>query len=106
MYLLDPAERFRETLLDLLGLTVYTPAALGSTYMLLMVCEELIKSKRIVEGSATSHSLILGTIVGEFLPIFEPFMHLKNFEIYKLTLLLRQKMLAFLLELVNHQYTI
>ncbi|CAG9862293.1 unnamed protein product [Phyllotreta striolata] len=63
-YLRENGPQFREILIDLFAFIVYTPSAVASTYMLMVLCETLVKSNVTTTGTFPSHLLAFSAIFG------------------------------------------
>ncbi|XP_019868935.1 E3 ubiquitin-protein ligase MARCHF3 [Aethina tumida] len=64
VFLRHPGTHLKEILTDLLAFSLYTPSAIASTYMLMMICESLLKNNIIVSGSLSSHLIAFSAVFG------------------------------------------
>ncbi|KAJ8917157.1 hypothetical protein NQ315_012649 [Exocentrus adspersus] len=64
VFLSHPGPHLKDMLLDLLAFTLYTPSAVASTYMLMMICESLVKSNIVTHGTLSSHVIAFSAIFG------------------------------------------
>ncbi|CAH0554458.1 unnamed protein product [Brassicogethes aeneus] len=64
VFLRHPGEHLKEILVDLVAFALYTPSAVASTYMLMMICEALMKNNIIVSGSLSSHLIAFSAVFG------------------------------------------
>lgn len=71
MFLRHPGEHLKELLLDLLAFTVYTPSAIISTYILMLICDKCttMRQKTAISSHIVACSAILG-IKKNVLPTF------------------------------------
>lgn len=69
MFLRHPGSHLREILIDLVAFSVYTPCAIASTYMLMMVCEQLVMTKIITNGTFSSHVIAFSAVFGKFVSL-------------------------------------
>ncbi|XP_056640582.1 E3 ubiquitin-protein ligase MARCHF3-like [Diorhabda sublineata] len=63
-YMKEPGPRKKEIMYDLLALTLYTPTAVASTYVLMMMCETLVKANIVKTGTISSHILAFSAVFG------------------------------------------
>ncbi|KAJ8960028.1 hypothetical protein NQ318_009465 [Aromia moschata] len=64
VFLRHPGSHLKDILFDLLAFALYTPSAVASTYMLLMICESLVKSNVVPHGSFSSHIIAFSAVFG------------------------------------------
>ncbi|CAG9821963.1 unnamed protein product [Phaedon cochleariae] len=64
MYLKQPGPHLKDILLDLLAFSIYTPSAIASTYMLMVICESLVKNNYIKTGTLASHIVAFSAVFG------------------------------------------
>nr|CAH7746245.1 unnamed protein product [Callosobruchus chinensis] len=64
VYLRHPGDHWRDLLIDLFAFSLYTPSAVVSTYMLMMICESLVKSNIIASGTISSHIVAFSAVFG------------------------------------------
>ncbi|XP_018574513.1 uncharacterized protein LOC108913444 isoform X2 [Anoplophora glabripennis] len=63
-FLRHPGPHLKDILLDFLAFALYTPSAVASTYMLMMICESLVKSNIVTNGTFSSHAIAFSAIFG------------------------------------------
>ncbi|XP_050300948.1 E3 ubiquitin-protein ligase MARCHF3-like [Anthonomus grandis grandis] len=64
VFLRHPGSHLKEIILDLMSFTVYTPSAVASTYMLMLICEALVKNNIVTTGSLSSHIIAFSAVFG------------------------------------------
>ncbi|KAJ8978040.1 hypothetical protein NQ317_013568, partial [Molorchus minor] len=64
VFLRHPGDNLKDIIFDLLAFALYTPSAVASTYMLLMICESLVKSNVVAHGSLSSHIIAFSAVFG------------------------------------------
>ncbi|CAH2003618.1 unnamed protein product [Acanthoscelides obtectus] len=64
VFLRHPGDHWKDLIIDLFAFSVYTPSAIASTYMLMMICESLVKSKIISPGTLSSHIVAFSAVFG------------------------------------------
>ncbi|XP_060528073.1 uncharacterized protein LOC132703049 isoform X2 [Cylas formicarius] len=64
VFLRHPGDHLRDIIVDSLSFIVYTPSAIASTYLLMMICEALVQSKLVAIGSISSHIIALSAVFG------------------------------------------
>lgn len=65
MFLRHPGPHLKEILLDIVAFSLYTPCAIASTYMLMMMCEQLVKSQVVKSGTFSSHIIAFTAVFGK-----------------------------------------
>jgi hypothetical protein len=68
VFLRHPGEHFRELLVDVITMVVYTPSTVTSTYMLMLLCESLAKSSPKFRKTFLSHVMAFTAIFGNVKP--------------------------------------
>uniref|UniRef100_A0A6P7H2W3 Uncharacterized protein LOC114345433 n=1 Tax=Diabrotica virgifera virgifera TaxID=50390 RepID=A0A6P7H2W3_DIAVI len=63
-YLRAPGPQLKEIIFDLVMFSLYTPTAIFSTYILMMMCESLVKSNVIQSGTVPSHIIAFSAVFG------------------------------------------
>ncbi|KAG5880545.1 hypothetical protein JTB14_026778 [Gonioctena quinquepunctata] len=63
-FLRHPGPHLKNILWDLVGFSIYTPSAIASTYMLMMICDTLAKANVTPDGTFSSHIIIFSTVFG------------------------------------------
>ncbi|XP_072383997.1 uncharacterized protein [Diabrotica undecimpunctata] len=63
-YLRSPGPQLKEIIFDLVMFSLYTPTAIVSTYILMMMCESLVKSNVIQSGTIPSHIIAFSAVFG------------------------------------------
>lgn len=64
VFLRHPGDHLKELLLDLMAFVVYTPSAIGSTYMLMLLCESIAKNNLRTDRNVSSHVMAFAAIFG------------------------------------------
>lgn len=64
VFLRHPGFHLKEIILDLMAFTIYTPSAVASTYMLMLICEALVKNNIVTTGSVSSHIIAFSAVFG------------------------------------------
>ncbi|XP_022918255.1 E3 ubiquitin-protein ligase MARCHF2-like isoform X2 [Onthophagus taurus] len=65
VFLTHPGERLKELLLDILGFAIYTPTAIASTYLLMVLCDTIAARNNLqVSRSFTPHFLAFSAVFG------------------------------------------
>lgn len=71
VFLRHPGEHLRELMLDLLAFCIYTPSAVTSTYILMLICESVAKySVARQKTTISAHIVACSAIVGGLLMCF------------------------------------
>lgn len=62
LFLRHPGEHVRELLLDLLAFTIYTPSAVMSTYILMLICDRcsVMRQRTVISANIVACTAILG----------------------------------------------
>lgn len=63
-FLKNPGPHWRDLLLDSVAFVAYTPTAIASTYMLMVLCESIAKSGIAKEKAFTTHLVAFTAVVG------------------------------------------
>ncbi|KAK9696715.1 RING-variant domain [Popillia japonica] len=65
VFLTHPGDRLKEVLLDLLGFLIYTPTAIASTYLLMVLCDNIAMKHHLqYSRNFTSHFLAFAAVFG------------------------------------------
>ncbi|XP_044271133.1 E3 ubiquitin-protein ligase MARCHF3-like [Tribolium madens] len=64
VFLRHPGDHFRELLVDIITLVVYTPSTVTSTYMLMLLCESMAKASPKFRKTILSHVMAFISIFG------------------------------------------
>lgn len=64
VFLRHPGLHLKEIVLDLMAFSIYTPSAVASTYMLMLICEALVKNSIVTTGSMSSHIIAFSAVFG------------------------------------------
>ncbi|XP_074028056.1 uncharacterized protein isoform X2 [Leptinotarsa decemlineata] len=65
VFLRHPGPHLRDIIWDVVGFSIYTPCAIASTYILMMICDTLVKSNMIRSGTLSSHIIAFSAVFGE-----------------------------------------
>ncbi|XP_076252373.1 E3 ubiquitin-protein ligase MARCHF3-like isoform X1 [Rhynchophorus ferrugineus] len=63
VFLRHPGVHLKEIIFDLVAFAIYTPTAVASTYMLMLVCEALVKNNIVTTGSISSHIIAFSAVL-------------------------------------------
>lgn len=69
VFLRHPGIHLKEIIFDLVAFAIYTPTAVASTYMLMLVCEALVKNNIVTTGSISSHIIAFSAVLGKHLKL-------------------------------------
>ncbi|KAL1513985.1 hypothetical protein ABEB36_003316 [Hypothenemus hampei] len=64
VFLRHPGLHLKEIIMDLITFSIYTPSAVASTYMLMLICEGLAKNSIVTTGSLSSHIIAFSAVFG------------------------------------------
>lgn len=64
VFLRHPGLHLKEIILDMMAFSIYTPSAVASTYMLMLICEALVKNSIVTTGSLSSHIIAFSAVFG------------------------------------------
>lgn len=62
VFLRHPGEHLKDILLDLLAFTIYTPSAVISTYILMLICDRccVMRQRNVISANILACSSVIG----------------------------------------------
>lgn len=65
LFLRHPGDHLRELVIDVIAFLIYTPSAITSTYMLMLLCEAVSRSAIHRQSNVPSHIMAFSAVFGK-----------------------------------------